>query len=93
MGTYNRTHPAIRAHFDWTGSEEALKKFDESAKIARIIDGAEFIERLSPQSMKCNWIHFFKFKDYSTYQKYGDAWYFEYKRPAELTNGEYAFFV
>jgi hypothetical protein len=83
----------VLMHFDWNGSEEALKKFDESAKkTAAKIEGAEFIGRLSPQTMKYHWTHFYKFKDYSTYQKYSDAWSSEYKRPAELTHGEYDFF-
>jgi hypothetical protein len=33
MGTHIRTHPAIDPHFDWNGSEETLKKFDESERL------------------------------------------------------------
>lgn len=81
-------------HFDWNGSEEALKKFDESTKkVSEKVEGVEFMWRLSPQTMKYHWTYFYKVKDYSTWQKFGDAWFSEYKRPKELTHGEYAFFT
>ena len=76
------TNMMVLMHFDWNGTEDSLKKFDESGKkIAAKIDGAEFIARLSPQNKKYHWTSFYKYKDYATFQKFNDAWFAENTRP------------
>ncbi len=68
----------ILTHFDWYGTSEKLKKFDEAwKKNCEKHDDTTFMGRYGPWNKKYHWTLFTKVKDISTWQKLNDGFEFE----------------
>ena len=65
----------ILVNFDWYGTAEKLKKFDEDwKKHCEKFEDAKFMGRYGPWNKKYHWTYFTKVKDISTWQKMNDSW-------------------
>ena len=68
----------ILTHFDWYGTAEKLKKFDEAwKKNCEKHEDSTFMGRYGPWNKKYHWTLFTKVKDISTWQKLNDGFEFE----------------
>ena len=69
----------ILAHFDWYGTAEKLKEYDEAwKKAAEKTEGAKFMGRYGPWNKKYHWTNITKVKDINTWMKLGES--FEWDR-------------
>ena len=60
----------ILQHFEWFGTEEELKAYDESWKKAcDATDGVEFKGRYSPHTRRFHWTYLFKADGYDKFDE------------------------
>ena len=81
-------------HFDWNGTAERLREYDEvHKKMAEKTEGVEFLGRYVPWNNRYQWTYIVKSKDRKTWQEMGKNFEWDSESMGKLaieeTCGEY----
>jgi len=81
-------------HFDWNGTAERLKEYDEAhKKMVEKTEGAEFLGRYAPWNKRYQMTYIVKAKDRKTWQEMGRNFEWDTDWPGKLipeeTHGEF----